>query len=197
MPVEMIFDDDNKPVIASRDDILRSSKNTTYSILILISLISILSPHDYTPFGKIVAGEYYEDINIRDYLHPGHLGNCFLIARKCWMICITLLKYSIVASKPMQPIQYNIHSVLFQQALGLGDAIFGNIVQILFGYKVVQGMRNPMLEATSPSDFWGRRWNVLVHSVMKVCVHYFGSTFKYMSLCECSSIINLHSSIRR
>ena len=24
-----------------------------------------------------------------------------------------------------------------------------------------------MLEATSPSDFWGRRWNVLVHAVMK------------------------------
>jgi len=137
MPVEMIFDGDNKPVIASRDDILHSIKKTAYSILILISLISILSPHDYTPFGKTVAGEYYEYIIISEYLHPGHLGNCFLIA------------------------------LLFQQALGLGDAIFGNIVQILFGYKVVQGMRNPMLEATSPSDFWGRRWNVLVHSVMK------------------------------
>lgn len=28
-------------------------------------------------------------------------------------------------------------------------------------------MRNPMLEATSPSDFWGRRWNILVHAVLK------------------------------
>lgn len=28
-------------------------------------------------------------------------------------------------------------------------------------------MRSPIIEATSPSDFWGRRWNVLVHAVMK------------------------------
>ncbi len=74
------------------------------------------------------------------------------------------------------PNDTSLSSVLFQQALGLGDAIFGNIVQILFGYKVVQGMRNPMLEATSPSDFWGRRWNVLVHSVMKVRVPHSIST---------------------
>ena len=32
-------------------------------------------------------------------------------------------------------------------------------------------MRNPMLEATSPSDFWGRRWNVLVHLVLKRSVY--------------------------
>ncbi len=82
MPVEMIFDNHNKPVVASRDDILQSTKKTAYSILILISLISILSPHDYTPFGKTIAGEYYEEVIISDYLHPGHLGNCFFIACK-------------------------------------------------------------------------------------------------------------------
>ena len=28
-------------------------------------------------------------------------------------------------------------------------------------------MRNPLTESTSPTDFWGRRWNVLIHSVLK------------------------------
>lgn len=28
-----------------------------------------------------------------------------------------------------------------------------------------------MLEATSPSDFWGRRWNVLVHALLKRSVY--------------------------
>jgi hypothetical protein len=28
-------------------------------------------------------------------------------------------------------------------------------------------MKNPLFESTSPSDFWGRRWNLLVHGVLK------------------------------
>jgi hypothetical protein len=28
-------------------------------------------------------------------------------------------------------------------------------------------MDNPMLQSTSPSDFWGRRWNILVHHCLK------------------------------
>ncbi|KAL7510199.1 hypothetical protein ACHAXN_008206 [Cyclotella atomus] len=71
------------------------------------------------------------------HLSLRHLGNCFFIA------------------------------LFFQQALALGDAVIGNGVQIMTGYKVLKSMRNPMLEASSPSDFWGRRWNLVVHSVMK------------------------------
>lgn len=71
------------------------------------------------------------------HLSLRHLGNCFFIA------------------------------LFFQQALALGDAVMGNTVQIITGYKVLKSMRNPMLEASSPSDFWGRRWNLIVHSVMK------------------------------
>lgn len=28
-------------------------------------------------------------------------------------------------------------------------------------------MENPMVESRSPSDFWGKRWNVLVHDLLK------------------------------
>eukprot|EP00957_Ditylum_brightwellii_P065871 4995542-Ditylum_brightwellii.AAC.1 len=34
------------------------------------------------------------------------------------------------------------------------------VIQISTGYRAVESMRNPVMEATSPSDFWGRRWNV-------------------------------------
>jgi hypothetical protein len=32
-------------------------------------------------------------------------------------------------------------------------------------------MDNPMLEATSPSDFWGRRWNLIIHNCLKEGVY--------------------------
>eukprot|EP00546_Thalassionema_frauenfeldii_P012146 CAMPEP_0178918672 /NCGR_PEP_ID=MMETSP0786-20121207/13954_1 /TAXON_ID=186022 /ORGANISM="Thalassionema frauenfeldii, Strain CCMP 1798" /LENGTH=58 /DNA_ID=CAMNT_0020592403 /DNA_START=719 /DNA_END=892 /DNA_ORIENTATION=+ len=28
-------------------------------------------------------------------------------------------------------------------------------------------MANPLFTSRSPSDFWGRRWNLLVHSLLK------------------------------
>ena len=40
-------------------------------------------------------------------------------------------------------------------------------------------MDNPMFESRSPSDFWGRRWNLLVHSVLKNGV--FKPVYKYSS----------------
>ena len=59
----------------------------------------------------------------------------------------------------------------FQSALALGGAVFGSMVQIFTGYNVMQTMRNPLLEATSPRDFWSKRWNVLVHVVLKRAVY--------------------------
>ena len=35
------------------------------------------------------------------------------------------------------------------------------------GYKTKPVMKNPLFESKSPSDFWGRRWNLLVHRVLK------------------------------
>ena len=71
------------------------------------------------------------------YLRLGHLGNCFLAA------------------------------YMFQLLLGLFGFAMSAIVQFGFGLKTNVSMRNPMLEATSPSDFWGKRWNTLVHGVLK------------------------------
>ena len=38
---------------------------------------------------------------------------------------------------------------------------------LLFGYRTDPVMKNPLFESTSPSDFWGRRWNLVIHRVLK------------------------------
>lgn len=35
------------------------------------------------------------------------------------------------------------------------------------GYKSVDAFRNPIFACTSPNDFWGHRWNLTVHSILK------------------------------
>lgn len=38
---------------------------------------------------------------------------------------------------------------------------------LLTGYKCETVMENPMFTATSPSEFWGKRWNRVIHSALK------------------------------
>jgi len=124
LPFDMMFDEETfKPIMATKRDILNGQINVVKAVTCLCMLCSILSPYDYAPFGETNAGEFHERIVMRDYLDARHLGNCFAIA------------------------------LFFQQALALGDAAIGNFVQTVLGYKVKQSMRNPMLEATSPSKF--------------------------------------------
>eukprot|EP00957_Ditylum_brightwellii_P180355 13739401-Ditylum_brightwellii.AAC.1 len=38
------------------------------------------------------------------------------------------------------------------------------------GIKIIDLMHNPLFESTSPSDFWGRRWNMTAHKMLKRAV---------------------------
>lgn len=137
-PAEILFDSDtSKPIAASKKDFVEGAKNVMQCVFRICVLCSYLSYHNYRPFGDTDAGEFFDGVEIGKHLNLRHLGNCFTIA------------------------------LFFQQALALGDAVMGITVQTITGYKVLKSMRNPMLSAESPSDFWGRRWNVIVHSVMK------------------------------
>jgi hypothetical protein len=122
---------------SSRQEMIHSAICVIKCATVISLLCSMLSPSGYTPFGATEAGEFYEPITVKDYLNPRHLGNCFAIA------------------------------FFFQSGLALGNSAMGNIVSLVTGFKVLETMKNPMLEATSPSDFWGKRWNVLVHVVLK------------------------------
>jgi len=41
------------------------------------------------------------------------------------------------------------------------------VYNIFYGVQTYEIVLNPMLKSKSPSDFWGRRWNVLVHNGLK------------------------------
>jgi len=60
-----------------------------------------------------------------------------------------------------------IHAVLFQLYLTTYAEGMTLVWTSFSGYQVDQVMKNPMFESKSPSDFWSRRWNLLVHRVLK------------------------------
>ena len=87
-----------------------------------------------------VFGSFGEDepwYSPRRFLHPVQLGNNFVLA-------VMMQLYLTAAAE------------------GLIAATC-----ILTGLQCETVMANPIFGCTSPSDFWGRRWNRLVHSVLK------------------------------
>jgi len=51
--------------------------------------------------------------------------------------------------------------------LNAGSRMVGTLVEMISGKAVIELCDNPMTASTSPSEFWGRRWNALVHVVLK------------------------------
>mmetsp|Transcript_5815 Transcript_5815/g.11388 ORF Transcript_5815/g.11388 Transcript_5815/m.11388 type:complete len:424 (+) Transcript_5815:32-1303(+) len=71
------------------------------------------------------------------FIHPGHIANNFLSA------------------------------VSTSLTISTGTVAFGFGICALFGIRTLDVFDNPMFGSTSVSDFWGRRWNRLVHGVLK------------------------------
>jgi hypothetical protein len=51
----------------------------------------------------------------------------------------------------------------------------------LCGYQIMPIMKNPVFASQSPSNFWGRRWNLLVHHALKNGVFKPACTCRYVS----------------
>ena len=49
-----------------------------------------------------------------------------------------------------------------------GSSVFGFAVTLLTGIQTKDLTNNPLFGSSSPSDFWGRRWNNVVHKTLKV-----------------------------
>ena len=59
------------------------------------------------------------------------------------------------------------YAALFQSTLTTFATGMMFIQALVTGYETEDTMNNPVFGATSPSDFWGRRWNLLIHDVLK------------------------------
>jgi hypothetical protein len=73
----------------------------------------------------------------RHYLHPNHLGNCFFVA------------------------------LYFQQNLEFMDVFVSAMSNAISGFRTAKMMDSPVLKSESIAEFWGLRWNYLVHCVLK------------------------------
>jgi hypothetical protein len=59
-------------------------------------------------------------------------------------------------------VAFLVSASLSQSSLGVSL-----VYNLLYGFQTYEVVLNPMLKSRSPSDFWGRRWNVLVHKGLK------------------------------
>jgi hypothetical protein len=64
-----------------------------------------------------------------------------------------------------------LYAMLFQLYLTTFGEGLRFLTEVLTGTRAQPMMDNPMLEATSPSDFWGRRWNLIIHNCLKEGVY--------------------------
>lgn len=129
-----------RPIETNKEEMKTNLTLLAGNFVQLSVLMSLFASSAYEPFeGRPGETEGDDMMNTSPlhYLRLGHLGNCFVAA------------------------------YLFQQMLGLYGFLMTAITHFSTGYKTTVPMRNPLLEATSPSDFWGRRWNTLVHGVLK------------------------------
>ena len=81
---------------------------------------------------------------------------------------------------------YSVNTLLHPQKWFLRNILFGITFQVLIslfgeglilaqslvtGYKTHILMDNPIFSARSPSQFWGSKWNLVIHDVLKIGVY--------------------------
>ena len=65
------------------------------------------------------------------------------------------------------PLLYIIAIVLVSTTLSQSSLGISTLYNICYGFETYEIVLNPMLKSSSPSEFWGRRWNLLVHKGLK------------------------------
>jgi len=72
-----------------------------------------------------------------------------------------------------------VSALFFQLTLSTFTIALSVLASAIFGVKTENAMKNPIFESTSVSDFWGNRWNRVIHGALKRGV--FKPVYKYSS----------------
>ena len=143
-PLEICFDQKScRPIKVKVTHTLRALGNFALFLLILGLYQSIFGPSRYQPFA---GGNTFPPLDsyshsFKDLLNPAHLGN------------------NLVAALLLQ---------LYLTTFCLGLKVVTNLVA---GIETKKVMSDAIFGSTSPSDFWGRRWNTLIHGVLKRAIY--------------------------
>ncbi len=68
--------------------------------------------------------------------------------------------WQLYANSALQALLFQMYLTTYLEAL-----VFA--FTLLTGYEAEKGMLNPLLESKSPMEFWGKRWNTMIHTVLK------------------------------
>lgn len=108
-----------------------------HGYVLLLSVLFSLA----SPWGYAPFGTraeaYSMDHKLGDIFGVGHLANNFIAA------------------------------ALLSMSLSFGSLGASLLFYLLTGIQTERMVHNPMFASASPSDFWGRRWNTLIHGALK------------------------------
>ena len=108
-------------------------------LFLLGALQSVLIPHKYL---NIFGMGIESDIDIE------------------WHSTQRYFTWQLYGNSALQALLFQMYLTTYLEALNFAFAV-------LTGYEAEKGMLNPLLESKSPTEFWGKRWNTLVHTVLK------------------------------
>lgn len=130
--------DSTQPKPVTKEFLKQRLTTLARDFLLVSILLSVLIPHRYEYFDtNSKAAVDSMDHTIWEMISWQHIANNFLVA----LLLSTGLSQST-----------------------LGVSLIYNILYRVQTYEVVL---NPIFRSKSPSDFWGRRWNTLVHTGLK------------------------------
>lgn len=163
-PIPFLISDKTKQVVkASKQEIATKAKACFLNIVLTSLFLSVLIPFGYSPFPTPrQIGQPLD--SFFDVFNTGHLLNNYILAcessRDIWR-CF-------VAHDDILTIRSLFVAGLTFLCLDGGTLAVAVTIGLLTGFSTVTVMHAPMTESTSPSEFWGKRWNRMIHAVLKV-----------------------------
>lgn len=140
-------DEDGEPIKMSPSEKQNRLKRNLVRYFFLCIIMSVLLQKNFVLFSKPKS-----EIDFKE--------NC--VAQD--FICITNIFWRLFDLRHLA--NNFIMAFLANMTLGVSADMAG-MANVLRGIKLKDVTMNPMLESTSPSDFWGRRWNRLIHATLK------------------------------
>lgn len=126
-----------KPIRMTSEDWMITVPKFLLNAFLLVVSMAVMVHFDFAPFPSSRERHAFLPSSIWGLLHGGHLLNNLAVA------------------------------IFTSQCLEIGGGGVGIIVSLITGCKVIELMKNPMFGSQSPSDFWGRRWNLMLHDSFK------------------------------
>lgn len=129
------------PILCSNSKKLKHLGTFLGLLFLTGALQSILTPHLHLNiFGMGIEGVADKDVD--------------------WHSTQRYFTWQLYANSALQALLFQMYITMYLEALTFAFSV-------LTGFEAEPAMDNPLLESTSPTDFWGRRWNTVVHTVLK------------------------------